>query len=451
MEYTLYELLWFFIIYSLVGWCAGVAVAAFRNKTFVNTGFLNAPLCPIYGFGALAFSIFLPELNHRLFFLFLGGMIIAAFLTFVTGFLLERIFHRRWWDFSKSRFQFEGYISFPYMAVYGLAAIICLRFTNPLIEGMLRLLPLWIGKIILIVVYILFAIDFSGSAMAVFRLRSRVKHFPEVTENLQKVSSSFGNAITERIQRRMMRAYPNLETERLLETRETAVSKVKDIFAEGCCFYKLVGLFFLGSFLGDVVETIFCYLTTGVIMSRSSVVYGPFSIVWGLGCAMLTAFLYKYRDKNDRYIFISGTVLGGAYEYICSVFTERVFGTIFWDYSGLPFNLGGRINLLYCFFWGVAAVVWLKGIYPILSGMIEKIPKKAGIAGTWILIGFMAVNIVISGMALGRYSQRQATEVSGQVTVDQGLGVEDSLTAFLDEHFPDSRMERIYPNAKIVN
>lgn len=96
-------------------------------------------------------------------------------------------------------------------------------------------------------------------------------------------------------------------------------------------------------------------------MSRSSVLYGPFSIVWGLGCVLLTALLYKYKDRSDRYIFLAGTVLGGAYEYSCSVFTELVFGTVFWDYSHIPFNLGGRINLLFCFFWGIAAVVWLKG------------------------------------------------------------------------------------------
>lgn len=111
-------------------------------------------------------------------------------------------------------------------------------------------------------------------------------------------------------------------------------------------------------------------------MSRSSVIYGPFSIVWGLGCAFLTLLLYRYRNKSDGSIFLAGTLLGGAYEYICSVFTEMVFGTIFWDYSGFAFNLGGRINLLYCFFWGIAAVVWLKFIYPKLSGWIEKIPKK---------------------------------------------------------------------------
>ena len=78
--------------------------------------------------------------------------------------------------------------------------------------------------------------------------------------------------------------------------------------------------------MGDLTETVYCRITSGVWMSRSSVVYGPFSIVWGLGCAFLTALLYKYKDKNDRYIFVYGTVLGGAYEYVCSVFTELVFG-----------------------------------------------------------------------------------------------------------------------------
>ena len=174
-------------------------------------------------------------------------------------------------------------------------------------------------------------------------------------------------------------------------------------------------------------------------MSRSSVVYGPFSIVWGLGCVLLTALLYKYKDKKDRYIFLCGTVLGGAYEYICSVFTEVVFGTIFWDYSGIPFNLGGRINLLYCFFWGFAAVIWLKGVYPRISAFIEKIPKKAGTIGIWILIVFMIFNIIISSLALGRYMERN-TMVPSQSKIGE----------LIDERFPDERIEKIYPKAKIV-
>ena len=148
------------------------------------------------------------------------------------------------------------------------------------------------------------------------------------------------------------------------------------------------------------------------ITSRSSVVYGPFSLVWGIGCFFLTYMLYQYRDRSDSFIFIFGTVLGGAYEYICSVILELVFGTVFWDYSKIPFNLGGRINLLYCFFWGIAAVVWMKILYPKLSGFIEKIPKKIGVPLTWFLVVFMVFDMAISGLALNRYHERHHVRLS---------------------------------------
>ncbi len=159
---------------------------------------------------------------------------------------------------------------------------------------------------------------------------------------------------------RVERAYPSVQpVPKQKEKSETGV------FAEGCSFYKIVLLFIIGAFLGDIVETIFCRITAGVWMSRSSLVWGPFSIVWGLAIALATWFLYNYRDRSDGFLFAFGTFLGGAYEYLCSVFTEIVFGKVFWDYSDIPFNLGGRINLLYCFFWGIAAVVWLKKLYPL--------------------------------------------------------------------------------------
>lgn len=83
--------------------------------------------------------------------------------------------------------------------------------------------------------------------------------------------------------------------------------------------FKLASLFIIGAFIGDIVETIFCLITTGRLMSRSSLVFGQFSIVWGIACALLTWILYRYRDKSNWFIFLFGTILGGAYEYICSV------------------------------------------------------------------------------------------------------------------------------------
>lgn len=430
MELTMLQLLSLFFIYSFAGWLVETAAASIFKRSFINKGYLSLPLCPVYGLEAAAFSIFLPELRDRPFFLFLGGMILCAFFTLTTGRILERLLHRRWWSYRK--FQFEGYLSLPVMVLCGLWAVFCIRWGNPLFLGLLSLAPDNVLRLCLMVLGALLALDFSGSSLTLWQLRQKLKRMAKA----QPAPS--GSLLTRRIERRLAHAYPSLRPEDGSFVLPQA--RIKGTFAQGCCFYKLAWLFFLGSLLGDLTETVFCYLTAGVLMSRSSLVYGPFSIVWGLGCVMLTAFLYRYKDRSDRFIFFAGTVLGGAYEYMCSVFSELVFGAVFWDYSHIPFNLGGRINLLYCFFWGIAAVVWLKGLYPRLSALIEHIPYSIGISSTWLLVLFMVFNMGISSLALARYTNRQTAAAPPQGAVER----------FLDEHFPDERMERIYPNAKVV-
>lgn len=440
MEYTGYELLWLFFIYSFVGWCAEVSLAAMKRKRLILKGYLNGPFCLIYGFGAIAFVLFLPELRGSLFFLFLGGMIIASFLEYVTGAFLEKMFHRKWWDYSDKKFHLNGHICLEYAVTWGICAVIVMKFANPLLLFLVGLIPAMAGKMMLWAVAALVAIDAVSVTSALLQMHHKLGRMDQISEDLQKLSDSLGNELTRRIQHRIMRAYPNISVEKLVTDQEKIRREKSRVFAEGCGFYKLVCIFFIGAFLGDLVEIVFCYATSGVLMSRSSVIYGQFSIVWGLGCTLLTAILYQYREKSDRYIFLAGTVLGGAYEYICSVFTELVFGTVFWDYSAIPFNLGGRINLLYCFFWGIAAVVWLKIAYPLLSRWIEKWPKKPAVIGTNILVVLMAANMAISGLALARYVERK-TAVPSQNAV--GL--------FLDEHYPDALIEWVYPNAKIVS
>ena len=113
---------------------------------------------------------------------------------------------------------------------------------------------------------------------------------------------------------------------------------------------------------------------------------------------------------------------------------------MFWDYSKIPFNLGGRINLLYCFFWGIAAVVWMKVLYPRFSGWIEKIPKKFGTWMTWILLVFMIFDICLSGSG--------PEPLYG--AADTVRALRPAADGWLDTHFPDERMERIYPNAILV-
>lgn len=426
MIYSFYELLWLYIIYSFLGWCGEVILAAVKRHRFVNRGAISGPLCPVYGLGAVVTAVFLPELCESLFFLFLGGMVLNTFVEYVTGRLMEMSLHKKWWDYSKEKFNFGGYVCLKASLFWGLCSVLMILFLNPFFTRLIALIPVFWGKIILCVFLGLLAVDFFGNVIAVWGLKKKNGRIDYIVEELGKTSKFLENTMTRRLQSRMIKAYPNLEKE-----------QKEEIFASGCGFYKLVSLFFIGAFLGDITETIFCRITMGRWMSRSSVVFGDFSIVWGLGCAMLTWILYKYREQSDRRLFLLGTILGGVYEYMCSVFTEIVFGTVFWDYSKIPFNLGGRINLLYCFFWGIAAIIWMKGIYPFLSKWIEKIPVRIGKTLCAVMVVFMSVNIALSGLALDRYSKRH-----------DGLPASNQVSVLMDEWFPDSYMEKVYPNIK---
>lgn len=434
-SYNVYQLLWIFFVYSFIGWCGEAAMAAVHRHKFVNRGFVSGPICPVYGAGAAAVAVFLPELKDQLFFLFLGGMIVTTFVEYLTGRILELIFHRKWWDYSDQRFNLDGYVCLKNSVVWGICSVLMICFFDPLLCRLLVLIPRLAGDILLWILGVLLVIDAVGSGVAVLGLKKKQSRITQITEELHKTSKVLENALTTRIQKRMVKAFPNIEG-----TEGVSVKAKEERFARGCGFFKLASLFILGAFLGDIVETVFCLATTGRLMSRSSLVFGPFSIVWGLACALLTWILYRYRDKSDRYIFVFGTILGGAYEYVCSVFTEMVFGTVFWDYSEIPFNLGGRINLLYCFFWGIAAVVWMKGVYPFLSRQIEKLPARAGGAVCSVLLVLLAADMLISALALARYSERQT-----------GSPEQTAVGQILDEYFPDEFIEKRYENLKLTD
>lgn len=440
MLFGWYEVIWLFFIYSFLGWGMEVVHAVFGNRKLVNRGFLNGIVCPVYGFAMVFLSVFMDSLRNGWFYLFLGCMIVGSVIELVTGILLEKVFRIRLWDYSAMRVQVGGYVCLKYSILWGVLGTLLIKLVNPFLLSILHNIPELVGGILLIIFTILLALDTVTTITVLCKGKKKATRIGEIADGFTQASDSLRNAITVKIEQRMQRAFPGQKKKDMESEEEKEEKRLREtVFAYGCGFHKIVWIFFLGAFLGDITETIFCWATTGRIMSRSSVVYGAFSLVWGIGVAGITMLLYRYRNKEDRYIFLAGTFLGGAYEYICSVFTELCFGTVFWDYSDIPFNLGGRINLLYCFFWGIAALVWMKLFYPFFSKWIERIPMKVGTILSYVFVVFMAINIVISAGALARYSNRA-----------QGVEAENVVDEWLDSHFDDARMERIYPNAKMT-
>ena len=430
MDYTITEMLWLFLIYSFLGWIFEAVVGTIKNKRFTNRGFSTGPFCPVYGIAAVLMQVTLSDLVDDPVFLLIGCGIEATVTEWYTGKLLESVNQGKWWDYSDKKWNFDGYICLQYTLLWAVLGAASTRYGNTFFLFLYELIPAPVPAVIVWILIIFVILDAAVSFAAVFHMHSKKNAKRPHRFRLMSMLYRVSRTLIHFVERRMAKAYPVIE-----EKSEEILKAGK--FAEGCGFYKLFWLFLVGAVLGDITETIFCRLTAGVWMSRSSLVWGPFSIVWGLAIALATSLLYKDREKPDRHIFLIGTFLGGAYEYVCSVFTELVFGQVFWDYSDIPFNLGGRVNLLYCFFWGIAAVVWIKLLYPRFSGWIERIPKLAGYIATWILVVFMAADMIVSSAALVRYDQR-----AGGPAADSGW------EQIIDESFDDAVMQQIYPNSK---
>lgn len=425
MNYSLYQLAVLLLVYSFSGWITETVFATWKEKIYRNRGFVSGPFCYVYGISGVILTIFLNDLTHRPFFLFLGSMIIATTIEWFTGKTLERMKQKKWWDYSDKKWNLDGYICLQYSLLWGALGWIAIRYTNGLVLNLYSHLPSFPGKLIVWIFIITGCVDILSSIMAIYHMELKLPNLLKWNRRLQQFVLQSGTKIAAAIEQRIAKAYPAVSLEKCKAPKEK------------CSFTQLFWLFFIGAFLGDIVETCFCRITEGVWMSRSSLVWGPFSIVWGLAIALITVLLYKDKNKPDSHIFLIGTFLGGAYEYICSIFTEIVFGKVFWDYSKIPFNLSGRINLLFCFFWGIAAVIWLKILYPKFAGFIELILQKTGKWLTRLLILFMVINMGVSVLALIRYDSR-----------GKGIAPTYKWEYAMDVYFYDEKMELIYPNAK---
>lgn len=422
--YSIYDLGLYLLIYSFLGWAAEAGYYAVTRRKFCNRGVVALPLVLSYGFTFVLLILLLPTLAGRHILSFVATMVVSAVVERIGDHFFQRVGPKIQWNQERSRLLSgtgKGLLSSALVAgVYYLIYLI----VHPLLLAGLTLVPELLKQIVVWAALALTALDFSAVFYAV-RTGDASRY-----EQLQAASGQgrLAGRIYNSVWKRLKKAYPGLEEGPGRE--EEAYT-----FAKGLCWDKLVWVFLISALLGDIIETFWCGLVDGEWMNRSSVLYGPFSFVWGLGAVVLTVALQGLAEKNDRHVFLAGFLVGGAYEYLCSVFTELVFGTVFWDYSDMPLNIGGRTNVLFCFFWGVLSVVWIKMIYPPMSKGIESLPPLAGKIITWIVVFVMACNALLTSAAMLRYSARAAQPQPA-----------NAFEAFIDQQYGDARMEERWPN-----
>ncbi len=198
MIYTIYELLWMFLIYAFLGWCAEVAYHAVEVGDFANRGFLNGPVCPIYGVGATLVIAVLTRVDN-VFAMFIASMLLTSLLELITGFTLKKIYHTSWWDYSDKPFNIGGYICLEFSIIWGFACVGVMEILHPIIMNAIHFIPETLGTILLAALFGIFIADIIVTVLAMRNLTRRVKLLDETAASIRRVSDGIGENLYEKV------------------------------------------------------------------------------------------------------------------------------------------------------------------------------------------------------------------------------------------------------------
>ena len=214
---------------------------------------------------------------------------------------------------------------------------------------------------------------------------------------------------------------------------------------------KLFWYFVLFSMVGLVLETIFCYVTTGVIESRKGLIWGPFCPVYGVGAVFLIFFLEHVEQKKYFKLFLYGFLIGSVIEYLLSYGLEEIYVTRFWDYSYTQKDINGRICVLYSLFWGILAILLMKIAKPKIDGLIKKIPTKMNTVGAIFILIFLILDVIVTIWAINTYETRAIAQYyHEEIEVEENTNwLEEIKNQIENKYFTNERMKRIFPNLRM--
>ena len=188
--FSLYQVFAYFLIYSCLGWCLEVIYAAVTTGQLINRGFLNGPVCPIYGFGMVIVLFALTPLSHSLLLLYLGGVILPSALELVGGWALYKLYHTRWWDYSDDPFNIGGYICLEFSLLWGVGTLIVMKLVHPIIADAVALIPPLVGLILMFLLYGIYAADTIATAFAASDLARDLDALEKVADSMHAVSDA---------------------------------------------------------------------------------------------------------------------------------------------------------------------------------------------------------------------------------------------------------------------
>lgn len=190
-----FDYLWFFVIYSIIGWIVEVTFAAVKYRELVNRGFLNGPYCPIYGFGMLFVILSLNSFTGNVLILFAASTILTTVLEAIVGVVLNKMFNKTWWDYSDEPFNFKGYICLRASLTWGVCCVIAIRFIHPYIAKMVNIIPGPYSYIIITALAAFIILDLVSTIAVINKLDKHLIHIEELAANIKEMSNELAMTI----------------------------------------------------------------------------------------------------------------------------------------------------------------------------------------------------------------------------------------------------------------
>ena len=206
---------------------------------------------------------------------------------------------------------------------------------------------------------------------------------------------------------------------------------------EGITIHRIIWYTLLFSVLGLIIETIYCFATTGILESRKGLILGPFCPIYGVGASVLIILLNNYSNSKVR-LFCLGAIYGTIFEYVCSYVMQVMYGSRFWDYSYTNFQINGRISLTYTVFWGILSVILIGYLKGFLDKWIEKIPGKMV---DKVIVLFVGIDVFVTILGISVYMDRAKSIYEGR----------EYENTFLDYVLNDSVMSFTFPNLRYMD
>ena len=216
---------WFLwlMIYSIIGWVYESTICSISQRKLINRGFLNGPYCPIYGTGAVLVLLVLGRIQNPVL-LFFAGAVLTCSLEYLTSWLMEKLFHARWWDYSNKKFNIQGRICLGHTFYWGIASLLFLYLVHPIVVYCFSQLLDSAAIIIFACVLAVFLVDLVFAVYRALDVRKVMDKIKGFSDTLSNFAGTIKSGVSDKV--------PSLdETKAKLESfKRDATAQLKDAF-----------------------------------------------------------------------------------------------------------------------------------------------------------------------------------------------------------------------------